>query len=130
MMNTVKLFQGKGKSALNYMNKHYGEKFNDRFTLVNLEPAGFTSAADNLVMKSAKIQNCFVRVSFLNNRYTTNYIQLQYYQKYQDYMQNLCENILGECKILYDVFIGTDPVYDENTSFEDFLLKMIFLCSS
>lgn len=120
-MDFSKIFPNKVEKALNYMNKIYGGKFSDSFELVDSEPAGFTSLADNFTMTSQKFPDCYIRVTHSSGKYTTNYMQIYHYQQYQDYMQNLCEEIFGECKVLYNVYIYSTPVYNENTTFEEFL---------
>lgn len=120
-MEFVGLLSGKGEKALHYMNKTYGKQFGDSFKLKDMELAGFTSLADNFTMTSECFPECYIRVTRSKGRYTTNYMPCFYYQKYQEYMQRLIEDVLVDCKVLYNMYIFPSVVYDYKTTFEEFL---------
>ena len=120
-MDIKKLFPDKFKKAENYMNKTYGERFNDKFRIMDGELAGFTSAMDKFTLQSEKMPDCVIRLEYFQHEYDSNYIQLYYADQYQNYMQKIFEELLGECKVIYDVYFMPAAVYNEKTTFEEFL---------
>lgn len=120
-MDIKKLFPDKFKKAENYMNKTYGERFNDKFRIMDGELAGFTSARDQFTLQSEKMPDCVIRLNYFQHKYTTNYMQLYYADQYQNYLQKIFTEIVGECKAIYNVYFMPSVVYNEKTTFEEFL---------
>lgn len=119
-MNTI--FSEKDKKAKEYMNTTYGAKYEDEFEVINAEYAGFTSRADSFTMSSKRFPDFYIRVSYFEEKYTTNYMEIHFYKQYQQYMQPIFEKALGECKVLLDFTMSPSVVYTENTTFKEFLL--------
>jgi len=127
MMDFRTLFAGKGEKAVRYMNKKYGKAFGDEFTIHDVEYAGFTSRADNYLMKSKRFPGVFIRVSYFERKYDTDYMEFHFYKQYQEYMQPICEEILGECKVLMEFSMLPTSQFNEKTKFEKFIRTETFL---
>jgi len=72
-------------------------------------------------MKSKRFQGVFIRVSYFERKYDTDYMEFHFYKQYQEYMQPICEEILGECKVLMEFSMLPTSVYNEKTTFKTFM---------
>ena len=121
------LCTGCGKDAddaVRYMNKTYGKKFGDEFKIKSASYRGLfgnMSKADNFLMTSERFPGFYIRVCYFEKEYTTDYMEMNFYEQYQDYMQPIFEEIFGECKVLLDFNGYPSVVYTEDTTFEEFL---------
>lgn len=127
MMDFRTLFVGKGEKAVRYMNKKYGKAFGDEFTIEDAEYAGFTSKADNYLMKSKRFPDAYIRVCYFERKYDTDYMEFHFYKQYQEYMQPICEEILGECRVLMRFSMSPTGVFNEKTTFQKFMRTKDFL---
>lgn len=120
-MDSKGLVSVKDKMAKKYMDSVYGAKFDDEFGVIDAEYAGFASKADNFTMSSKRFKDCYIRVRYFEDKYTTDYMEIHYYKQYQQYMKVLFEKIFGECNVLLDFTLNPSVVYTEETTFKEFL---------
>ena len=108
------------KKVEKYMNEHYGKMYNDEFKIIDGELAGVFKGHSTFVLKSKRFPDFYTRVSQYENEYITNYIQCLYEYKYRDYIQDIVENVIPVCKVIYKV--NFYPVhYSESCTFDEFL---------
>ena len=110
--------------AVKYMNKTYGKKFGDEFKINSASYSGILgsmSDADNFLMTSERFPEFNIHVCYFEKEYTTDYMEMNFYEQYQDYMQPIFEEIFGECKVLLNFTLNPSVVYTEDTTFEEFL---------
>ena len=115
------LFTNKNEKALKYMNKKYGKRFGDEFWIFDTEYAGFTSGADKFFMHSKRFPKFVITVNRLKGKYSDGYMEIHFYKQYQEYMQPIIEEILGECKVFYKFYMYPTKVYSPDLTFEEYM---------
>lgn len=124
------LFTNKNEKALKYMNKKYGKRFGDEFWIFDTEYAGFTSAADKFFMHSKRFPKFVIQVDRFHGKHEDSYMEIHFYKQYQEFMQPIMEEILGECKVFYDFTMYPINLYSPDITFEKYMKASVTLKSA
>ncbi len=121
------LFTNKNEKALKYMNKKYGKRFGDEFWIFDTEYAGFTSGADKFFMHSKRFPKFVIQVDRFRGKHEDSYMEIHFYKQYQEFMQPIMEEILGECKVFYQFTMYPINLYHPDITFEEYMKAKISL---
>lgn len=128
-MDIFGLMKNEDTDVMEYMQKMYGEKFQDEFHIDNVDYAKFPGKEHHYYMSSKNMPSYRIDVKGHKGKYQDNYMPHYYIEQYQEYMKNALMPEIGECKVISEILMETSDI-SPDMGFDEYIHsgKIPFSC--